>query len=363
GLECFRGDTTLCDVILVAGDASETFPVHREMGEIKLHGVTRVGLKNIIDFIYTSRVNLNMANLQDTLEAANFLQVMPVLGFCNQLLSSEVTVDNCVEVERVATDLLLEDVLENIGSGRYLELSASTLAQALASDSLKGFSEMELYGIARAWIRHDAPARRASLYALMRHIRFPLMTPGQLLRISQGGAEDEQEEDADGWGQGDGAKGGEEEEEEAALMRGDAACVSLLLEASNYQMMPFLQPALQTERTRIRSDATHLLALGGVMRQQLVVSRELRLYDGQNGLWRALEPMVIPRYQHGVALLGGFLFIVGGQSTYDTKGKTALDCAVECYNLKRNEWTFVSHMSEPHYGHAGSVHGDYMYVS
>lgn len=102
-------------------------------------------------------------------------------------------------------------------------------------------------------------------------------------------------------------------------------------------------------------------------------------------------------------------FPLSGQSTYDTKGKTALDCAyrydprfdcwiqiaslnekrtffhlsalrgrlyavggrnssgeidsVECYNLKRNDWTLVSHMSEPHYGHAGSVHGDLMYVS
>ena len=37
--------------------------------------------------------------------------------------------------------------------------------------------------------------------------------------------------------------------------------------------------------------------------------------------------------------------------------------SVECYNLKRNDWTLVSHMSEPHYGHAGSVHGDLMYVS
>lgn len=65
----------------------------QEMGEIKLHGVTRTGLKNVIDFIYTAHVNLNMGNLQDTLEAANFLQVMPVLGFCNQLLSSEVRRD------------------------------------------------------------------------------------------------------------------------------------------------------------------------------------------------------------------------------------------------------------------------------
>lgn len=62
----------------------------QEMREIKLHGVTKLGLKNIIDFIYTSKVCLDMGNLQDTLEAANFLQVMPVLSFCNQLLSSEV---------------------------------------------------------------------------------------------------------------------------------------------------------------------------------------------------------------------------------------------------------------------------------
>ncbi|TNN47164.1 Kelch-like protein 13 [Liparis tanakae] len=62
----------------------------QEMREIKLHGVTKAGLKNIIDFIYTSSVRLDMSCLQDTLEAANFLQVLPVLSFCNELLSSEV---------------------------------------------------------------------------------------------------------------------------------------------------------------------------------------------------------------------------------------------------------------------------------
>ncbi|XP_071392261.1 kelch-like protein 9 [Centroberyx affinis] len=419
GFETFRGDKTLCDVLLVPGDSTDTFPVHRvimasasdyfkamftggmreqEMREIKLHGVTKTGLKNIIDFIYTSRVSLNMANLQDTLEAANFLQVLPVLGFCNQLLSSEITIDNCVEVERIAADLLLEDVQVNIGefvsqnlsslvqSGCYLQLSETSLANALASNSLKGFSEMELYHIARAWLDHDSPKRRSSVYALMRHIRFPLMSPTDLIQISQ-----------------------DDEEGDEPMMRSQTACVNLLLEASNYQMMPFLQPALQTERTQIRSDTTRLLALGGVMRQQLVVSRELRLYDEESGHWRALRPMEVPRYQHGVALLGGFLFIVGGQSTYDTKGKTAIDSVyrydpcfdkwlqiaslnekrtffhlsalkgklyavggrnasgeidtVECYNLRKNEWTFVTHMVEPHYGHAGTVHGDLMYVS
>lgn len=180
--------------------------------------------------------------------------------------------------------------------GRYLQLSETTMANTLASNTLKGFSEMELYHIARGWLEHDHPNRRSSVHALMRHIRFPLMSPSELIQISQ-----------------------DDEEVGDSMMRSETACVNLLLEASNYQMMPFMQPGLQTKRTKIRSDATHILALGGVMRQQLVVSRELRLYDEKTGHWRALKPMEEPRYQHGVALLGGFLFIVGGQSTYRDK--------------------------------------------
>lgn len=187
----------------------------------------------------------------------------------------------------------MEFVVKNLAvlvdCSRYLQLSAATMASTLASNSLKGVSEMDLYQFARGWLDHDYPNRRSSVYALIRHIRFPLMTRSELFQISQ--------------------------EEGGCLMRSETSCANLLLEACNYQMMPFLQPSLQTERTHIRSDATHIVALGGVMRQQLVVSKELRLYDENFGQWRALKAMEEPRYQHGVALLGGFLFIVGGQST------------------------------------------------
>lgn len=168
------------------------------------------------------------------------------------------------------------------------------MASALASNHLKGLSEMDLYHIAKQWLEYDPPNRHSSVYALMRNIRFPLMSPGEQIQISH---DDE----------GEGSN---------SLIRSLTPCVNLLLEASNYQMMPFMQPALQTERTQIRSDATHILALGGVMRQQLVVSQELRLYNENTGHWKALKPMEVPRYQHGVALLGGFLFIVGGQCTH-----------------------------------------------
>lgn len=58
---------------------------------IKLHGVSKVGLRKIIDFIYTAKLSLNMENLQDTLEAASFLQILPVLDFCKVFLISGVS--------------------------------------------------------------------------------------------------------------------------------------------------------------------------------------------------------------------------------------------------------------------------------
>ncbi|KAJ8405937.1 hypothetical protein AAFF_G00308250 [Aldrovandia affinis] len=156
-------------------------------------------------------------------------------------------------------------------------------------------------------------------------------------------------------------------------LRSDPACTQLLLEASAYQTLPFLQPALQSARTRIRSDSAHVVTLGGVARQQLVVGRRLLLHDDEAGGWRALRPMEEARYQHGAALLGGFLFVAGGQSEYDTKGRTATDGAgrnasgeigtVECYDLSKNEWKFVCPMAESLYGHAGTTHEELMYIS
>ncbi|KAK6486998.1 kelch-like protein 13 [Huso huso] len=413
GFDQFRSDETLCDVVLVSGEGSESFPVHRvlmasssdyfkamftggmkeqDLKTIKLQGLSRVGLKNIIDFIYTAKVALNMDNLQDTLEAASFLQIMPVLDFCKELLTSEVTTDNCVEVGRIASiyhltevsSFINEFVLRNFSvllkEGQYLQLSEDSMAHALASDNLKNCTEMELFKHTCDWLKHDE-SRKAHTYKLMKNIRFPLMTPSELLQIS----------------------------DEADFLRADAACVNLLLEASNYQMMPYMQPIMQTERTRIRSDSNHLVTLGGVLRQQLVVSKELRLFDEDTKNWKALKPMDVPRYQHGIAVIGNFLYIVGGQSNYDTKGKTAVDsvyrydprfnrwlqvaslnekrtffhlsalkgklyavggrnttgeiASVECYNLGNNEWTCVAPISEPHYGHAGTVHGELMYIS
>ncbi|XP_056450154.1 kelch-like protein 13 isoform X3 [Gadus macrocephalus] len=413
GFDQLRIEGLLCDVTLVAGDGDEAFPVHRAMMAsssdyfkamftggmkeqdlmcIKLHGVNRIGLKKIIDFIYTAKLSLNMENLQDTLEAASFLQILPVLDFCKVFLISGVSLDNCVEVGRIANAYNLTEVdkyvnnfiLKNfpslLGTGEFVKLPFERLAFVLSSNSLKHCSELDLFKAACRWLRYE-DGRMDHAAKLMKNIRFPLMNPQELINHVQ----------------------------TVDFMRTDNTCVNLLLEASNYQMMPYMQPVMQSERTAIRSDSGHLVTLGGVLRQQLVVSKELRLFDEKAHEWKALAPMDAPRYQHGIAVIGNFLYVVGGQSNYDTKGKTAVDtvfrydprynkwmqvaclnekrtffhlsalkghlyavggrnaagelATVECYNPRTNEWTYVAKMNEPHYGHAGTVYGGYMYIS
>ncbi|KAI4554836.1 hypothetical protein MJG53_020135 [Ovis ammon polii x Ovis aries] len=122
GFDQLRLEGLLCDVTLMPGDTDDAFPVHRVMMAsasdyfkamftggmkeqdlmcIKLHGVSKVGLRKIIDFIYTAKLSLNMDNLQDTLEAASFLQILPVLDFCKVFLISGAPASKKPEEEEV----------------------------------------------------------------------------------------------------------------------------------------------------------------------------------------------------------------------------------------------------------------------
>lgn len=236
--------------------------------------------------------------------------------------------ENCVEVGRIANTYNLTEVdkyvnnfiLKNfpalLSTGEFVKLPFERLAFVLSSNSLKHCTELELFKAACRWLRYEEP-RMEYAAKLMKNIRFPLMTPQDLINYVQ----------------------------TVDFMRTDNTCVNLLLEASNYQMMPYMQPVMQSERTAIRSDSTHLVTLGGVLRQQLVVSKELRMYDEKAHEWKSLAPMDAPRYQHGIAVIGNFLYVVGGQSNYDTKGKTAVDTVFR-FDPRYNKWMQVASLNE-----------------
>ncbi len=58
----------------------------RSQSEIFLCGVSAEGVKHLIDYMYTSKLALSIANIQDVLAAATHLQVPPVVEACSNYL-------------------------------------------------------------------------------------------------------------------------------------------------------------------------------------------------------------------------------------------------------------------------------------
>jgi len=54
--------------------------------EITLEGVSANGMQFLLDYAYTSRLALNLANIQDVLSAASHVQVNTIVEACSNYL-------------------------------------------------------------------------------------------------------------------------------------------------------------------------------------------------------------------------------------------------------------------------------------
>lgn len=54
--------------------------------EICLNGVTAAGMRLLLEYAYTSRLALNLANVQDVLSAASHIQLVAVVEACSNYL-------------------------------------------------------------------------------------------------------------------------------------------------------------------------------------------------------------------------------------------------------------------------------------
>jgi len=362
GLNELRLNNALADVHLMVD--GEKFGVHRavlascspyfrsmftsEMKErqqesIELHGFTAVGLKSVLDFIYTSSVTLNVQNMQDILSAANHLQIMSVVKFCCEFLKGEISSQNCVEISKIAKffnlveveecvrAFILSNFTQFVKTDEFLRLTEADICALLASNNIRGHTEIELFEAADRWLTHDN-SRVSSVHSVMQHIRFPLIAPEDL----------------------------DEKVQSIPYMKTDSECLKLLYEASTYHMLPNKQPLLQSSRMQVRSVMPCLVAIGGKESTNRV-SQEVQLFNKEANQWLHLGEMDLPAYCHCVAVLNDFLYVVGGQEMFDNNGSTAMS-NVYRYDPRFNIWKKMSCMLETRTDfHVSAIDG-YLYA-
>ncbi len=207
GLALQQANGTLCDIQLKA--EQQTIPAHKgvlaaatpyfeamftgNFDETKAHvveikDVTFTGLKNVVQSIYTDKIDINAENVADILPAAHLLQMADIVKDCQSWMKKRITKNNCFDFLRLAEKYNIESVeaavmdfiLKNFSvvsdMDSFMEISQQALCRYLSSDVLKSeMNEYSVYKATKKWILKNNIKDVALICEIMSNIRFGLI--------------------------------------------------------------------------------------------------------------------------------------------------------------------------------------------
>ncbi|XP_072548742.1 kelch-like protein 34 [Salminus brasiliensis] len=316
--QSLRLERRMCDIILEV-DGKE-FPAHRtllacssdyfwsmfqehtlESGAhtVSLPALTSAGLEQVLDFIYTSWISLSPSTLEDTLEAACYLQVTHAVNLCTEYISDSLTPYNCCffanvaaryglsEAFAVTNCFIARNMSKLLGTNRdrsgLLELNIESLQEVLALQEMPGVKETTLLQFALDWLGcNPLPALESN--SLLSRVRFSLVPPDELIRLSA---------------------------LKPALRT--PFIHSLVQKALHYHTQGPLQPLLQSVHTSLRATTNRVLLVGGGPEADRP-QPQIQSFDQRSRKFHTLSITMPKKLQYeGICVVGNFLFVLGGE--------------------------------------------------
>lgn len=334
-----RSDARFSDVLIQAEDSR--FPAHRivlaasspyflamftsNLEESKQHLVAIQNIpadvmKLLLDYCYTSTIDITEDNIQDILPAASILQLTWVKDACCSFMKDQLDSSNCLgitafadthcclDLQAEADRYTREHFLQVTETREFLELSEEDLAKLIAHEDLNVRNEEEVFEAVMKWVKHDTVNRRPHLAQVLQHVRMPLLNRSYL--VSRVGTE--------------------------PLIRQDAACRDLVDEAKDYLLLSNHRsaPALDGTRVRPRKPLRReevLITIGGWCSGDAISMVER--YDARTDEWKIMTSMSKRRCGVGVAVLDDCVYAIGGHD-----GGNYLN-SVERYDPVTNRWS------------------------
>ncbi|XP_028270846.1 kelch-like protein 22 isoform X2 [Parambassis ranga] len=364
GLLALRQDGILFDVVLVvegrpiqahrlllaascdyfrgmfAGGLRET-----QQKEIPIHGVSYTAMKKILDYIYTSEIELDLECVQEVLIAATLVQLENVIGFCCDFLFSWLDEGNILEVYHLADLYGLKQlsarihsyILRNIQAlsrtDVYRQLPEDEVFSALSSNELQVNSENEVYEAALHYHYSPEQVETDRVYLqdnlkMLDAVRFCLIEKQVLQRLHG--------------------------------RLNQCPLKDYVSAALRYHEKEVWQPILQTPLTQPRSTFHCILGFGGMFSSLIDNDHLFQVFHPSWGEWRALIAADAPRMSNqGIAVLNNFVYLIGGDR--NTSGFRA---ETHCwrYDPRHNSWCSIQSLQHQHADHCVCVAGGYIYA-
>ncbi|XP_034397955.1 kelch-like protein 22 isoform X3 [Cyclopterus lumpus] len=300
-----------CDYFrgMFAGGLRET-----QQMEIPIHGVSYMAMKKILDYIYTSEIELDLECVQEVLIAATLVQLEIVISFCCDFLFSWLDESNILEVHNLADLYGLQQlnarvhsyILRNIQTlsrtDVYRQLPQDEVFSALSSEELQVNSENEVYEAALHY--HYSPEQ-------VETDQVHLQVSPKVFHPS--------------WGEW-------------------------------RTLTAYHTPRMSNQGIAVLNNFVYLIG-GDKNTSGFRAETRCWRYDPRHNSWCSIQSLQQQHADHCVCVMGGYIYAIGGRD-YSNELES-----VERYDPHTNMWEFVSPLKREVYAHAGAVLDDKMYIT
>ncbi|KAK7487008.1 hypothetical protein BaRGS_00021678 [Batillaria attramentaria] len=289
--------------------------------EISLGGVSAMGLEKTLEVVDTGNTTLKGKNVLSLMSAATYLQVTPVIEFCERALASRLTASNFFQLAKTAEFYCMKNALQQIDKfvaknlrriakkGTLCHVTYDQMQKLLSSEDLR-LPEVEVFFITRDWLAAHPDMVEEHAQGLLRLIRYRLINPADLVLHV----------------------------EKVDVMTSDQEMTRLVMEAFKYHVLPHSQPL---------TDAPLICPRATVTQAVCVTSAEMKGED--RTVVTAFDVLAVSNHQKDkvrrriinlqegldgmeVVNLNDFLYLIGGMNTISFSDK------VFRYDPRSNSW-------------------------
>lgn len=297
---------------------------------IKLTDLDGKAVEDLVEFTYTSKIDVHQENVQQLLKAACILQFTEVIGACCSFLDEQLHPSNCLGIYafseahgcttlNLSAQRFIEDnFLEVVKFEEFLQLDQEAISKLLSSEYIKVKKEEEVFEAMHRWLTHNLTSRKDLACHMLSLIRLPLLTPSYL--IDQVYAKD--------------------------LYQSSPQCAAMIMQTMIYHTVREKRAQLKGQvKDRPRKGTMgSLLAIGGM--DTCRNKGSIECYNSRKETWKLVchSHTTSRRLQFGVATIDSKVYIVGGRNGLRTLN------SVDCYDPKSNSWDAVSPMCSYRHG-------------